>query len=396
MYQQEFIPFALPDIGEEEIDQVVQTLRSGWLTSGPMVTQFEEEFRKYVGSQRAQAVNSCTAGLHVALKALDIGSGDEVITTPLTFCATVNVILQTGAQAVLADIGTDLNICPEAIERAITPNTRAIIPVHIAGLPCQMDVIWDIANRFGLRVIEDAAHACGAEYRGQRIGAGRSDAVAFSFYATKNLTTGEGGMVTSRDPEMHDRMRLLCLHGISRDAWRRYEKNGNWFYEVLDCGFKYNLSDVLAAIGIQQLRKLERMTARRIEIAQLYTNAFKEIPELELPPDRSDSRHCWHLYALRLNLDELSSSRAQFIADMGNLGIGCSVHFIPIPLHPYYKDRPDVRSSCPRAISEYERLVSIPLYSRMGDGEVERVIDAVKTAVSRSRKRVVTFATAAY
>src|SRR5579863_6264984 len=256
-----FIPFARPDYADAEVAEVADAIRSGWVTTGPKTAQFEREFREYAGARHALAVNSCTAGLHLALAALGMGPGDEVITTPLTFCATVNVILQVGATPVLADIGPDLNIDPAAVERVITARTRAILPVHIAGLPCDMRSIWEIARRHGLKVVEDAAHAAGSRLDGLPIGGGGSDAVAFSFYATKNLSTGEGGMVVTPDSALEERMRLLCLHGISRDAWNRYSEKGNWYYEVVACGFKYNLSDILAALGLVQLRKLEAMTA---------------------------------------------------------------------------------------------------------------------------------------
>jgi dTDP-4-amino-4,6-dideoxygalactose transaminase len=379
------LPFAVPDIGEEEIDEVVATLRSGWLTSGPRVARFEADFAAYAGASHALAVNSATAGLHMALAALDIGPGDEVITTPLTFCATVNVILQVGATPVLADIGPDLNLDPGAIAAAITPATRAILPVHMAGLPCDMDSIWSIARTHGLRVVEDAAHAAGSMYRGERIGAGHSDAVAFSFYATKNLTTGEGGMVTTPSRELDDRMRILCLHGIDRHAWNRYSELGNWAYQVSECGFKYNMSDILAAIGIHQLRKLDAMNTRRAEIAGRYSAAFADLDELELPPGRSDASHSWHLYVLRLNLDRLETDRAGFIEEMKARGIGCSVHFIPIPEHSFYRRTLELRDPCTRARAQYQRMLSLPIYSRMSDSDVERVIDAVREVVARHR-----------
>ena len=382
-----FLPFALPEIGDEELSEVLATLRSGWLTTGKTTARFEEEFRGYVAAPQSLAVNSCTAGLHLALAALGVGPGDEVITTPLTFCATVNVILQVGAQPVLADIGPDLNLDPEAVKRALSPRTRAVLPVHYGGLPCDMDAIWQTARTHGLRVVEDAAHAAGAMYREAPVGSGVSDAVAFSFYATKNLTTGEGGMVTTPSAELAERMRVLCLHGISRDAWNRYSENGSWYYEVVDCGFKYNMSDIMAAIGIHQLHKLDRMNARRADIAAAYNAAFSGMPEVELPPDRPDCRHAWHLYALRLNLDTLSVDRAQFFDEMRARGIGCSVHFIPIPLHPYYRKNLEMRDSCARALSEYPRLISLPIYSKMADEDVRRVIWAVKEIVVQHRTR---------
>jgi dTDP-4-amino-4,6-dideoxygalactose transaminase len=379
--QLEYLPFALPDIGEEEIAEVVAALRSGWVTSGPRVAQFEREFLEYTGAAHALAVNSCTAGLHLALTALGIGPGDEVITTPLTFCATVNAILETGADAVLADVGEDLNLDPGAIARAITPRTKAILPVHLAGLPCDMNAIWRLASEHGLRVVEDAAHAVGGCYAGRRIGAGESDAVAFSFYATKNLTTGEGGMVTTDSEALDERMRIACLHGISRDAWNRYAEKGTWYYEVVDRGFKYNMPDIAAAIGIHQLRKLDRMNERRAEIARSYNAAFQDVPELEVAPEHAGSCNAWHLYILRMNLDALDIDRGRFFEEMRARRIGCSVHFIPIPLHPYYRKVLEMRDPCSRALAEYPRLLSLPLYSSMTDDDVRRVIEAVRGIV---------------
>ena len=385
-----FLPFALPEIGEEEIQEVVETLKSGWLTTGPRVAQFEARFAEYVKAPHALAVNSGTAGLHLALAALGLQPGDEVVTTPLTFCATVNVILQCGARPVLADIGDDLNMDAAAVKAAITPATRAILPVHIGGLPCDMDAIWALAARRNLHVVEDAAHAAGSWYRGVPIGGSRSDAVAFSFYATKNLTTGEGGMVTTSSRQLDERMRILCLHGIDKDAWNRYAEAGSWFYEVVDCGYKYNMSDIMAAIGIHQLRKLDAMNARRAGIAARYNQAFSKMDELETPATRADAFHSWHLYGLRLNLDRLRIDRAAFIAELKKRGIGCSVHFIPIVLHPYYRQTLKLEdTACPRAVGEYRRMLSLPIYSRMTDQEVERVIAAVEAVVRDSRRPVV-------
>ena len=254
-----FLPYAVPDIGEEEVSEVAATLRSGWLTTGQRTRRFEEEFKSYVGAPHALALNSGTAALHIALAALGISPGDEVITTPLTFCATVNVILEVGATPVLVDIGPDLNIDPSAVRRAITSRTRAILPVHLAGLPCDMDAIWGLAREHGLLVVDDAAHATDARYRGRPVGHGASDAVAFSFYVTKNLCTGEGGMVTTHSTKLAERMRVLSLHGISRDAWNRYSEDGSWYYEVVECGFKYNMSDIAAAMGRVQLKRLDGM-----------------------------------------------------------------------------------------------------------------------------------------
>jgi dTDP-4-amino-4,6-dideoxygalactose transaminase len=386
MLDDSFIPFSVPELGEDEISEVVAVLRSGWLTTGPRTVQFEQEFRDYVGSEHALAVNSCTAGLHLALAALGIGPGDEVITTALTFCATVNTILHVGAKPVIVDVCQDLNIDPAAIEAAITPRTRAIIPVHIAGLACDMDAIWDLAKKYDLKVIEDAAHAAGTRYKGRLIGSGPSDAVAFSFYATKNLSTGEGGMVTTHSSELLNKMRVLCLHGINRDAWARYSQKGNWYYEVVDAGFKYNLTDIASAIGIHQLRKLDAMNARRKQIAERYTAAFSEMCELEVPIDDPTGGHAWHLYVLRLNLDHLTRDRGEIFNDLREAGIGCSVHFIPIPLHPFYRDNLDFPHSMQRALSVYPRLISLPLHSGMSEHQVDRVIGAVRKVVGSARK----------
>ena len=386
------IPYNLPEIGQEEIDEVADTLRSGWLTTGPKTTQFEEEFRGYVGADHALAVNSCTGGLHLALAALGIGPGDEVITTPLTFCATVNAILHVGATPVLADIGPDGNIDPVSIASRITGRTRAVLPVHLGGLACRMDRIWELAREHKLFVVEDGAHAVGSHYRGAPVGGYKevdrtwSDAVAFSFYATKNITTGEGGMVTTQDALLAERMRRLSLHGISRDAWGRSSDRGNWYYEVLECGFKYNMSDIQAAIGIHQIRKLERFIETRTRYARTYNEAFSDVEEVEVPPDRTDCRHSWHLYAIQLNLDRLAISRAEFIEKLRQRKIRTSVHFIPIPLHPYFAEYAGLeRNRCPHALALYERLVSLPLYPAMTVEQVHYVANSVKEVISKHK-----------
>jgi dTDP-4-amino-4,6-dideoxygalactose transaminase len=388
------VPYHRPSIDREEIDEVVKTLESGWLTTGPRTAQFEREFAfSVVGAPYAQAVNSCTAGLHLALVALGIGPGTEVITTPLTFCATVNVILHAGATPVLADIGWDGNIDPLSVASRITERTRAIIPVHLAGLPCEMTALWQIAKKHHLYVIEDSAHAAGAHYQNSHVGATRelseehSKANVFSFYATKNLTTGEGGMITTHDPELAESLKTLCLHGISKDAWNRYSDRGSWYYEVLRPGFKCNLTDIHAAIGIHQTRKLESFIRTRTEYANMYNEAFADVQELEIPPDKRDCRHAWHLYSLRLNLDKLEINRDQFIEELGKHGVGTSVHFIPIPLHPAYADiaaRPENR--CPEAMALYPRIISLPLYPSMSLSQVEYVIESVKQVAFRARK----------
>jgi dTDP-4-amino-4,6-dideoxygalactose transaminase len=387
------IPFHRPTIGQEEIDEVTATLKSGWLTTGPRTAQFEREFREYLGAPNALAVNSCTAGLHLALKALNVSEGAEVITTPLTFCASVNVILHSGATPVLADVKPDGNIDPESVAARITEKTRAIIPVHLAGLPVDMTAIWALARKHRLVVIEDCAHAVGAHYRGWPIGAGDpsrgdySDAAAFSFYATKNLTTGEGGMLTTHREDVADRAKVLCLHGISKDAWNRYTDRGNWYYEVLEPGFKYNMSDLQSAIGIHQLRKLEAFTEIRTSYAALYHSLLGDVEEFELPPSKADCRHAWHLYMLRLNLDKLEINRAEFMTLLRERGVGSSVHFIPIPLHPFFA--PYLRNGqnqTPVALELYPRIVSLPLFPGMTEEEIRFVADSAKEIVRKTRK----------
>ena len=391
--KKELVELSRPDYGEEEISAVAAALRSGWTTTGPRTAAFEKAFREFTGARFALGVNSGSAALHLALAALGVGPGDEVITTPLTFCATVNAILLTGATPIPADIGADLNISPEAVRRAITPRTRAILPVHYAGLPCDMKSISALAREHKLFVVEDAAHAAGASIGPVRVGAGASDAVAFSFYATKNLSTGEGGMVTCHDEQLYERMRVLSLHGISRDAWGRHATEvwgrhatkDSWAYEVTECGFKYNMSDVTAAIGLAQLGRLEEMNRRRAAIAGAYNAAFSQMAELELPPDSADVTHAWQLYVLRLNLERLRADRSEFIAEMRRRGVECSVHFIPIPLHPYYRARLDLRDVCARTMAEYPRLVSLPMSSALDDREVAKVIGAVRETVQAHR-----------
>lgn len=388
------VPFHRPSIGRDEIEEVVRTLESGWLTTGPRTAQFEREFREYIGAPQAQAVSSCTTGMHLALTALDIGPGAEVITTPLTFCSTINVIVHAGATPVLADVGPDGNIDPDSVASRITERTRAIMPVHLAGLPCEMDTIWRLAREHHLRVVEDCAHAAGAQYKGLRIGArdpvtgSCSDACVFSFYATKNMTTGEGGMVTTHQEPVAEILKILCLHGISKDAWNRYADRGNWYYEVLRSGFKYNLTDIQSAIGIHQLRKLEEFIQARIRIVEAYHKAFAEVEEFELPPDKADCRHAWHLYMLRLNLERLEISRDEFIIELNKLGIGTSVHFIPIPLHPFFAERARrLENQCPQALCLYPRLISLPLYPGMTEAQVQHVADSAKQIARRASKQ---------
>jgi dTDP-4-amino-4,6-dideoxygalactose transaminase len=397
------VPYHRPSIGPEEIAEVVSTLESGWLTTGPRTARFEHEFREYVKAPHALAVSSCTAGLHLALAGLGVGPGMEVITSPLTFCATVNVILHVGAIPVLADVGPDGNIDPAAIATQITERTKAIMPVHFAGLPCEMDAIWELARRYQLNVIEDSAHAAGSHYRGFPIGAGNpntsgcSKASVFSFYATKNLTTGEGGMVVMHDEKLAESLRILCLHGISKNAWNRYADCGSWYYEVLQPGFKYNLTDIQSAIGIHQLRKLESFIDTRARYAQIYNRTFADVEEFETPPDRDFCRHSWHLYTLRLNLGKLEVTRDEFILELKKRGIGASVHFIPIPLHPFFASLAHrTENRCPQAMDLYHRMVSLPLYPAMTESQVEFVAESAKEIARKTRRRrAICIATAA-
>lgn len=384
--RREYLPFAPPTVGDEEIAEVCAVLRSPWITTGPRAQRFEQRFGEYLGAPGALALNSCTAALHVALAACDIGPGDEVITTTLTFVATVNVIEHVGATPVLVDVLPDtLNLDPAAVEAAITPRTRAIIPVHYAGHPVELDAIRALAAQHGLVVIEDAAHALPASYRGTRIGAG-ANPVAFSFYATKNLTTGEGGMLTG-GAEFLDRARVLSLHGMSHDAWRRYAKGGRWHYEIVTPGFKYNLSDVAAAIGLAQLDKLAGFQVRRRAVAHRYTAAFAGVPALEVPVEHPHVEHAWHLYVLRLRPDALRIGRDQFLEELTARNIGTSVHFIPVHLHRYYREKYGWAPEChPVSYTNYQRMLSLPLHPGLTDEDVDDVIEAVRDVVDTYRR----------
>ncbi len=383
----EFIPFHKPAIGEEEVRSVVETLKSGWLTTGSKVKSFEEDFARYVGSKHAIAVNSGTAALHLALDAVGIEEGDEVIVPTMTFTATAEVVLYFKAKPVLVDCERDtLNLDPAKIEAAITPRTKAIVPVHMAGLPCDMDEILKIARKHDLRVIEDAAHALPAAYRGRTVGT-VGDITCFSFYATKTITTGEGGMATTENPQWAERMRIMSLHGISHDAWKRYTKEGSWYYEVLYPGFKYNLTDLAAAIGSEQLKKCSDFWQARQRIAMIYANAFAELDGVQLPACPADVQHAWHLFVIQLELDHLNADRNRFLEALREKEIGTSVHFIPLHLHPYYRDKFGYKpADFPNASAVFERIFSLPIYPKMSESDVERVIDAVKTTARQYRR----------
>ena len=381
-----FLPFSPPALGEEEIAAVSEVLRSTWITTGPKTQQFEQEFARLIGAPGTLALNSCTAALHTALVALGIGPGDEVVTTPMTFAASVNVIEHVGARPVLVDVQPDtLNIDPLKIETVISGKTRAVIPVHYTGHPADMEPILQIADRHHLAVLEDAAHALPATYKGKPIGSG-SNPVAFSFYATKNLTTAEGGMLTGT-PKFLDKARVISLHGMSRDAWKRYDKGGSWFYEVVLPGFKYNMTDIQAAIGLIQLKRLEAFQSRRQQIVEVYNTAFSNVEALEIPRVSPDVVPAWHLYVLRLNLEQLTIDRGAFIDELNRRNIGTSVHFIPVHIHPYYRDKYGYKpTDFPVAFQNYQRLISLPLHPRLEDSDVEDVIGAVLDVVRQHRR----------
>lgn len=373
----EQIPYALPLIEDEEIKEVLDTLHSNWLSKGPKTVEFEKQFGDYVNSNFAIGLNSCTAGLHISQLAAGIGPGDEVITTPYTFVASANTIIHTGAKPVFVDIDpVTMNIDPSKIEEKITERTKAIIPVHFAGYPCDMDPILEIARKHNLVVIEDAAHAVYTQYKGRMVGS-ISDFTCFSFYATKNLVTGEGGMVTTNSEAMADKLRVMSLHGMSKNAWNRYSGKGSWFYEVEYPGFKYNMTDMQAALGLVQMKKLQSMQEKRESIAKIYNDSFSKIEGITIPYDNEEHVHAWHLYVIRLKQDYFTIDRAEFIEKLKEKGIGTSVHFIPVPMHPYYKQQGYRIEDYPNALEAYNGAISLPLYPKMTHEEVMRVVEAV-------------------
>jgi perosamine synthetase len=385
--QNEFIPFHRPVIAEDEIQSVVETLKSGWLTTGPKVKRLEEDFAKYLGCKHAVAVNSGTAALHLALDAVGIGEGDEVIIPTMTFAATAEVVFYLKAKPVLVDCQPNtLNIDPEDIERKVTAKTKAIIPVDIAGQPCEFGKILEVARTHKLNVIEDAAHALPAAYWEKKVGC-ISDITCFSFYATKTITTGEGGMATTENPDWANRMRMMSLHGISLDAWDRYTDKGSWYYEIIRPGYKYNLTDIAAAIGIEQLKKCNEFWEARRRIANRYHEAFAELPEIQVPACAPDVQHAWHLYIIQLNLEGLRINRQDFIKALKSQNIGTSVHFIPLHLHPFYRETFGYQpADFPRASAVFERIISLPIYPRMTETNIETVISAVRKIVREKRR----------
>ncbi len=377
-----FLPFALPEIGEEEILEVANALRSGWITTGPKTKQFETDFTNFLGDSSLEsiAVNSATSGLHLALEALGVGPGDEVIVPTYTFTATAEIVRYLGATPILVDVDPlTFNMTAETFAAAITKKTKAVVPVHFAGLSCDMDPIIDVARRHDIKIVEDAAHALPTKYKGKLIGTLDTDITVFSFYANKTMTTGEGGMVVTRNLELAKRCKVMRLHGISRDAFDRYvSTKPAWFYEVVAPGFKYNMPDIAAAIGIHQLKRLPAFQLKREKMADIYIEAFKDLP-LEMPAVAvSEDSHAWHLFPVRIKT-EAGIDRARFIERMSELGIGCSVHFIPLHLHPYWRDTYNLLPGMfPVAQGIFEQEVSLPLYTKMTDDDQIRVINAVK------------------
>ena len=375
----DFLIFGSPQIMDDEIEEVVKTLRSCWIGTGPKVGKFEEDFRKYIGSKYALAVNSCTAGLHLALLAAGIKNGDEVITTPMTFCATANVIIHSGGKPVFADIEKgSLNIDPFEIEKKITEKTKVILPVHYTGRPCNMDSILKIAKKYSLKVISDCAHAIEAEYHGKKVGS-IGDMSVFSFYVTKNLVTGEGGMITFSDPQYADDIRILTLHGMSKDAWKRYSDEEYKHYFVVAPGYKYNMTDMQASLGIHQLKRIESNWKRRLEIWYRYNQAFKTLPVMIPAEFEENTRHALHLYTLILDIDKLQTDRDGVLNALYKENIGTGVHFIAVHLHPYYKEKFGYKKE-DFPISSYisDRTISLPFSAKLSDRDVEDVIISVK------------------
>ena len=384
---QEFIPFCVPWTDQLEIEQVSEAIRSGWLTTGPKVALFEARIREFVNARHAVAVNSCTAALHLSLAAAGVGPGDEVITSPYTFASTGETILYLGARPVFADVQPDtLNIDPDAVRRALRARTKAIVPVHIAGHPCDMEPLRQAARKKRIPIIEDAAHALGTTYQGRPVGS-LSELTCFSFYATKNLTTGEGGMVTTNDARLADRVRRLSLHGLTRDAWKRYARGGSWRYDIVELGYKYNMTDVAAGLGLAQFQKFGAMQARRREIAQRYTRLLEGCDAFDLPRESDASTHAWHLYILRLRPRVLTIGRDAVIEKLRSAGIGTSVHFLPLHLFSFYRKTFGYRKgSFPHAEKESARAISLPLYPGLSTEAQDRVVDALLSLAASHRR----------
>lgn len=383
-----FIPYNVPNITEAEIDEVVDTLKSGWLAKGPRTMEFEKHFAEYLGAKHAIAMNSCTAALHVALVTQGIGPGDEVITTPMTFASTANTIIHTGATPVLADVDYQTGcIDPDEIKKKITPRTKAIVPVHYSGQVCDLDRIYDLADQHGLFVSEDAAHALWSRYKGRLIGNELKGAASYSFYATKNLATGDGGMLVTNDDKVNERARVFCGQGMSHNAWNRYAKGGTWKYDIVEPGFKYNMFDIQAALGLIQLRRLEEMQEARLKIAARFQEAFGAMDAIEEPTVPDYATHCWHLYVIRIVPELLTIDRDQFIVELSERNVGTSVHFIPVHNMTAYTTRFGYQpKDFPNAQKHFERCISLPLYPTMTEEQVQYVIDAVADIVEKYHK----------
>jgi len=380
----QFLPFARPAIGESEIERVVDVLRSGWLTVGPRTREFERVVADYVGVPGAAAVNSCTAGLHLSMVAFGVGPGDEVILPSLDFAAGANTVVHLGAKPVLVDVdAATLNVTGEILDAAVTDSTKVLMPVHFGGRPCPMDDIMAVAGSRRLKVLADGAHAISSEYHGHKVGASEADATSFSFYVTKGVTTGEGGMVTSSDLDLVKRVGCLSLHGMSSDAWNRYSDHGPWYYEILDAGFKCNMSDVQAAIGLGQMERIDDFRARRDAIARAYASGLADLDAVTVPPPCTDGLHAWHLYTIQIDPDALRIDRDRFMHCLRDEGIGASVHFIPIHLHPYYRVRlGHAKGAFPVTERYFERAVSLPIYPTMTDADTADVLAAVRKIVT--------------
>ncbi len=383
----DYLLFHKPFISEEEIDEMTDTLRSGWLSMGPKTIRFEEEFNKYIGAKRSVAVSSWTAAGHLTLEAFGIERGDEVIVPTMTFPATAEIVCYFGAKPVIVDVDEDtLNISLEEIEKAITPKTKAIIPVHYGGQPCDLDEIQAIANAHNLKVLEDAAHSLPATYKDKKIGT-ISDVTCFSFYATKTLSTGEGGMICTNNEEIAERCAIMRLHGINRDAWKRYSEAGSWYYEVVAPGYKYNFTDLQASLGLPQLKKVDAMWEWRKKIASRYFDGLKNLDLIKLPVVKSDRESSWHLFPVRLNLEMLTKNRAQIIDELKNNNVGVGVHFMPVHQHLYYSETFNLDDkNFPIASAAFPRLMSLPIYPGMTDQSVEKVINTVTDLLNKFRR----------
>jgi perosamine synthetase len=383
----DFLLFHKPFLSNEEVNEIVDTLRSGWLSMGPKTIRFENEFNKYIESKRSIAVSSWTAGGHLTLEAFGIKAGDEVIVPTMTFPATAEIVCYLGAKPVIVDVTEDtLNISIKEIEKAISPRTKAIIPVHYGGQPCDMDEILGIARKFNLRVLEDAAHSLPATYKGKKIGT-ISDVTCFSFYATKTLSTGEGGMICTNDDELADRCSIMRLHGINRDAWKRYCESGSWYYEVVAPGFKYNFTDLQASLGLPQLKKVDYMWESRKRIAAKYTQALKDLDTIQLHTTKDDRESSWHLFPIRLYLDRLNKTREQIIEELRENNIGVGVHFKPVHQHLYYSETFNLKDAdFPVASNVFPKLLSLPIYPGMNDQDVDRVVNVLTDILSKARK----------